>query len=211
MTAATLEEARKECMNLGRLSSEYHEKMVHKVPSFPEVDRVIYCTAQAEGKVCLSLGCTGDIQKMLNEAASTSIGIDKYTPNADERPSEFTKIDLDAIAQLSPAQVFVHEKVDVIVAGETLEHLTNPGTVLLYLKERYPETPLVVTVPNAFGSVGMEWMLKKSVELVNKHHVAWYSYWTLKMLLEKTGWSPQEWRWYKGKPLFAEGLICKAV
>jgi len=37
--------------------------------------------------------------------------------------------------------------------------------------------------------------------------VAWYSWHTMMMLLERLGYDVLDWRWYNGVPLTAEGLI----
>jgi 2-polyprenyl-3-methyl-5-hydroxy-6-metoxy-1,4-benzoquinol methylase len=98
-------------------------------------------------------------------------------------------------------------KVDVVLCGEILEHLSNPGRLLDAVRKL--AVPIIVTVPNAFSSVGMRW-IAKAKENVNKEHVAWYSYHTLKTLLERHGYELAEFFWYKGKPLVAEGLVVLA-
>jgi hypothetical protein len=52
--------------------------------------------------------------------------------------------------------------------------------------------------------------LEKGYENVNRDHVAYYSWWTLKSLVEKCGYEVVEFAWYNGRPLFAEGLVMLA-
>jgi len=94
--------------------------------------------------------------------------------------------------------------VDIIVCGEVFEHLANPGRVLKALREY--QKPVVVTVPNAFSDSG-HFSVSRGIENVNKDHVAYYSYWTLRELVTRYGFTIYDWYWYNGKPLTAEGLI----
>jgi len=45
----------------------------------------------------------------------------------------------------------------------------------------------------------------------HRDHVSYYSYTTIKVLLERAGYSIVEHYWYGGKPYISEGLIVKAV
>lgn len=93
---------------------------------------------------------------------------------------------------------------DVVVAGEILEHLGNPGFLLQRLHQY--KAPLLITVPNAYSSAGFANM-KKGIENVNVDHKAWFSYRTLRTLVEKCGYEMSEFYWCGGEKLFAEGLI----
>ena len=82
------------------------------------------------------------------------------------------------------------EKFDVIVAGEMIEHLSNPG---LFLKgiQRFmsKDTKLLITTINAY--MGMRFWIYGlrgqggSFEPVHQDHVAYYSYSTLSLLIER--------------------------
>jgi hypothetical protein len=85
-----------------------------------------------------------------------------------------------------------------------LEHLTNPGYFLQQL--RVLGAPIIITVPNAFSEAGRHWAAQAR-ECVNVDHVAWYSWRTLKTLVERCGYEVREWYWYNGQPRFAEGLV----
>jgi hypothetical protein len=49
--------------------------------------------------------------------------------------------------------------------------------------------------------------MEAGTENVNVDHVAWYSWRTLKTLLDRYGYPIREFYWYKGRPRFAEGII----
>jgi ubiquinone/menaquinone biosynthesis C-methylase UbiE len=87
-------------------------------------------------------------------------------------------------------EVDCSEKFDVIVAGEMIEHLNNPGLFLNGIKRfMSSETRLMITTINAYcamrfaiyglrGKGGLN-------EPVHPDHVAYYSYKTLKLLIER--------------------------
>jgi SAM-dependent methyltransferase len=90
---------------------------------------------------------------------------------------------------------------DVIVAGEMIEHLNSPGLFLNGIKRFMNErTKLVVTTVNAYS--GMRFFVYGlrgdggSVEPVHPDHVAYYSYSTLKLLLERHGFHVARFMFY---------------
>lgn len=74
---------------------------------------------------------------------------------------------------------------DVILAGEIVEHLLNPGQFLDVLKPLMsPTTELIVTVPNAYGIDSILAMLRGK-ECVHPDHNYWFSYSTITTLISK--------------------------
>ena len=174
-----------------RQGPAYIDKMCHPVPDAPVVDRIQYILAHCRNKRVLNLGsASGDLHKRICEAATSVIGVDKNHP-AD------ILLDLDEAPQ--PSGTF-----DLVVAGEILEHLSNPGSCLKAI--RTLGCPLLITVPNALCSNGSHW-IKQGYEIVNRDHVAWYSYHTLKTLVERYNFNVVRFAWYNGQPGTAEGLI----
>ena len=96
------------------------------------------------------------------------------------------------------------QDVDLVLCGEVLEHLSNPGRFLDGLRNYGKET--IITVPSAFSEVGYSW-IRRGTENVNKDHVAYYSWRTLKTLVERHGYEVRQFYWYGGKPGVSEGLI----
>lgn len=85
-----------------------------------------------------------------------------------------------------------NNKYDVIVCGELIEHLDNPGMMLAGIKKfMHSESVLIVTTPNAFRErwVRLAWMGEESKTFLNDQHVCWYSFHTLRQLLERYGYS----------------------
>jgi len=84
--------------------------------------------------------------------------------------------------------------VDTIVAADCIEHLSNPG---LFLEGAHRflggEGRMVVTTPNAFYWRNFIYTWQRR-ERVRTDHMCWYSYNTLRQLLERHGWRiEQDW------------------
>lgn len=201
----TLDSLQDELHEMGNHSPEYWAKQVHTVEPSKVVDREDFLTKLCTGKTVLHVGCTGALDAALRKVATKCYGIDQQELN---RP-DFKRLDLDGPC----AHDLVHsafEGVELIVCGEVLEHLSNPGHFLDGLKEAYSGAPLVITVPNAFNEAGADWLVKRGRENVHKDHVCYYSVTTLTTLLKRAGYERTRHYWYKGKPYVSEGLIVLA-
>lgn len=179
-------------------SAAYAAKMLHTVPAAPVVDRAGFLLDLCRGQRVLEFGASGPMHEKIKGVSAAYLGVDR------EAGDRVVAFDLDDVAQASlPAPDVVPE---IIVGGEVLEHLSNPGWFLTRLRRQYAGITTVLSVPNAFTDVGHAHILK-GVENVNRDHVAWYSYRTLFTLLERAGYTRNTFAWYTGKPLTAEGLI----
>lgn len=193
MTYATLAAVRDALTQ--REPPEWTAKMLHPVPALPVVkDRAAYLIGKAKGEVVLDLGCSGPISAAIQPVARGYYGVDKA-------PGDWAVVDLD----VSPEHLPQHMDVTLVLASELLEHLANPGWCLAALRAKYAPVPLLLTVPHAGA-----FQMRGDQEVVNRDHVAWYSYTTLKTLLERCGYGIEQARWYNGIPHRAEGLIVLA-
>lgn len=76
---------------------------------------------------------------------------------------------------------------DIIVAGELLEHLSNPGLFLENLRViSSPKTRVIITVPNAF-SIKSFLRVFFGKELVHPDHMVYYSIRTISTLIRRFG------------------------
>lgn len=198
---ATLDDLSHELQEMGNHSAEYWDKQVHTVPKSQTVDRTAYLVKHATGKTILHIGCTGALDKALMKAAKRCYGIDKEPQNR----KDFFQQDLDSMG----ARYF--PDIELLICAEVLEHLSNPGRFLEWLCSAYPTQPVIFTVPNAMCAGSMEWLVKRGRENVNKDHVCYYSYTTLKTLLARHGYTVARHFWYGGKPYISEGLIVVAL
>lgn len=168
---------------------------------FELVQRVDFIKKSCEGKKVLHLGCTNFpytkesienemlLHFELEKAASELYGFD------------FDQEGLDILEQAGGKNLFradlqkleevpLFETFDVIIAGEMIEHLSNPGFFLQGIKRfMNSETKLVITTINAYCA--MRFMIyglrgKGGInEPVHPDHVAYYSYKTLSLILER--------------------------
>lgn len=169
----------------------YAAKMYHTVPHAPVVDRAAYLLSMAKNRCVLDIGASGymseAIAKVAGEYHSMNITSAEY------------EIDLDNANGLP-----VIPGVEIVIAGEVIEHLSNAGRFLDMLHV-YP-CPVILTTPNAFSEAARRKILE-GIEAVNPEHVAWYSWYTLTNLVHRHGYNIISWYWYNGKPGTAEGLI----
>lgn len=85
------------------------------------------------------------------------------------------------------------DRIDLIVAGDIVEHVSNPGS-LLENAARFaePETLFVLTTPNALGLPSFLRYLRGGV-VDGGDHVLSFNRYSLGNLLERHGWIPERW------------------
>ncbi len=184
-----------------RQGSEYVAKMMHAIPDAKVVkDREAFIVERCKGKRVMNLGCaSGALHGKIKAVATEAIGVDREASadiicDLDDTPQDLT----------DPSRWPGLYGAEIVVAGEIIEHLGNPGRLLQQLKKL--SAPVIITVPNAFHTAGLRWM-KLGYEQVNPDHISWFSWKTLKTLVERYGFAVSEFYWYNGQPLIAEGLI----
>ena len=187
---------REQAQAYGGLSSVYFEKMMHVVPRVSVVRRERFLLKAAKNKVILDIGCANPMGEALRRAARVHYGID-IKPDA--FPDRYFELDLDKAESLP----YICD-LELIIAGEVLEHLSNAGHFLDLL--RATKKPVIITVPNAFGSV-QQYYIGRGIEHVNVDHTCWYSWQTFKTLSDRHGFKIVQWYWYNGNPGTAEGMI----
>ncbi len=161
----------------------------------PEVieDRTDFISAYCRDKTVLHLGCIGNLETFetgsalhlhLMKRAKRVIGVD-INRDAIEHLSRRGISDLICFDVTQLDRLDLEGPIDVIVAGEILEHLSNPGLCLGALSEvmRRKRAILIVTVPNAFSTRHFLGVLLAGRELVRPDHCCYFSYSTLKELL----------------------------
>ncbi len=189
------------------------KRMMHKVPKAEVVDRVEYILEAVKGKTVLDIGCAGtngecDLFKKIMVAAHKAYGVDsqeneltKAMPNVFQFDVSKTGTYLEPLAAQIPLT-----SIDLVVAGELMEHLSNPGLFLDAIARSLSQARLLITVPNAFSASAIK-HIQKGTECVNIDHSCWFSWRTLKTLVERYGYSVDDFKWYNGKPLISEGIV----
>lgn len=196
MSYATIDALRAELGGKKPRSPEWQAKMLHPIPPAQAVDRLVFVLKHVAGKRVLEFGATGVLHDGIVKAAASVVGVDRQ-----DGPGVIG-FDLDDVSQ----QGLPAADPQVIVCGELLEHLSNPGWFLSRLRRSYPGVPVIVTVPNAFAEAVRQYVVR-GIECVNPDHVAWYSPKTLSVLLQRAGYTVGGLFWYGGTGPTAEGLI----
>lgn len=191
-----------EINNYGSYSPKYYEKMIHKIPDAKSVDRVKFIKQRCLDNLVVHLGCVGPLHELIEGVAKETWGFDKIPKDKIEGISNYIEMDFENPDSLFPSKAI--ETAEVVVCGEVLEHLSNPGIFLEKMRDF--TCPIIITVPNAFCRHGYDW-ITKGKENVNKDHVSYYSYHTLKILVERYGYKIEEFYWYGGQARVSEGLV----
>lgn len=179
-------------------------QMVHRLPSASLVDRFEFLSRLTAGRRVVHIGFVDAGCQSMNEQAGTwlhehlavsareLVGIDLDQAGVDDartRGYEAYAInccDADAVraAGIEPAEV--------VVAGEVIEHLDDPGSFFEGIHALVaPGGSLVVTTPNATGLVNT-FALLGNFEVNHPDHVAMFTSRTLDAMLGRHGWEPRE-------------------
>lgn len=154
----------------------------------PRIDAVL-ASVEPEDRV-LDVGCVQHdadneardrwLHGHLREHAAEVVGID------------YLKEDVQALenrgydVRVADAEAFdLEESFDVVVAGELIEHLVNPGAFLECASEHLTEDgTLVLTTPNPWAFHRFRQALSDDV-FVNPEHTCWFDRKTLTQLLKR--------------------------
>jgi SAM-dependent methyltransferase len=179
---------------------------------FELVQRVDLIKRECRGKKVLHLGCTNypyteDAigKKMLlhfelEKCAAEIYGLDFDQPGIDilqrEGSTNLYRADLERLEDVPLSTTF-----DVIIAGEMIEHLSNPGLFLQGIKRyMHPETRLILTTVNAYCAMRFIIYALRGRggenEPVHPDHVSYYSYRTLKLMLTRHDFDMPEFYFY---------------
>lgn len=180
------------------------------------VQRVEFIKKKCEGKKVLHLGCTNYpyTENSIKDGSLlhfelTKVARDLYGLDLDERG--ITILEQHGIQKIFRADLEkledanLNETFEVIIAGEVIEHLSNPGLFLNGIKRfMNQKTELVITTINAYS--GMRFAIyalrgRGGInEPVHPDHVAYYSYSTLNLVIKRAGLHVKEFYFYDVGP-----------
>jgi SAM-dependent methyltransferase len=176
------------------------------------VQRIDFIKEMSAGKKVLHLGCTNypyteDSVKNemllhfdLGKTAKELYGFDFDQEGLDILSNYGVKnlyqADLEKLDEVALDETF-----DVIIAGEMIEHLSNPGLFLKGIKRFMNQnTKLVITTINAYCAMRfLVYALRGkggSNEPVHPDHVFYYSYSTLNLLLRRENYTVEQFLFY---------------
>jgi len=173
--------------------------MVHKIPDVATIrDRRGFIVKACENRSVLHLGCAdwpltaeslqdGTLLHLsLSKVSNRTFGIDSSEEGLSIlRAHGFRDLIQWDVEKLD--QLHTEGPVEVIVAGEILEHLSNPGLCLSGISRfmRHSQSKLIISVPNAFSIRHFASLMFSKTELVHPDHTAYYSFTTLSELLRR--------------------------
>ena len=136
MSYATIEELRSQLGSTSKpVSDEYRAKMLHELPPAKTVDRAKFLLERCTGKRVLEFGASGPMHEAIVTVANECRGVDR-----NDAPGVIG-FNLDDVGfDYLPETV---GPPDVIICGEVLEHLSNPGWFLERLRKQFPDVPVV--------------------------------------------------------------------
>lgn len=179
---------------------------------FALVQRVDFIKNACVGKKVLHLGCTNYPytkesleNNMLLHFEIAEVARELYGFDFDQKGIDI--LENSGVKNLYRAdlekleEVELNETFDVIIAGEMIEHLSNPGLFLKGIQRFMNEqTELIITTINAYSA--MRFMIYGlrgkggALEPVHPDHVAYYSYKTLSMAIEREKLNVKEFLFY---------------
>jgi virulence-associated protein VapD len=101
------------------------------------------------------------------------------------------------------------EKFDIIICGELIEHISNAGLMLDGLKRfMNKDSKLIITTPNPWRDLWVQNICTNNNEInwLNKEHVCWYSYQTLKQLLQRHDFKEVDYDYYYAENYVNENI-----
>lgn len=152
------------------------------------------------GPRILDVGCAGHFPEIgspywlhgeLRRCFPDVIGIDI----SDENISYLTATGLDNIFVMNAESFYFPEPFDTIVAGELIEHLSNPGKFLQRCREHLkPGGRLILTTPYPFALFNILYsILKFPRTCSNTEHTCWFCPQTLMELARRHGFRVIHW------------------
>jgi 2-polyprenyl-3-methyl-5-hydroxy-6-metoxy-1,4-benzoquinol methylase len=175
--------------------------MTHKIGALTPVrDRAAFILEMCKGRCVMHLGCAAWplteqqlrdnmlLHAPISKAARRAYGVDLSEEGlAFLRTRGFKDLICWDVEKLDELQV--QDQVEVVVAGEVMEHLSNPGLFLQGVSRfmKRHKSKLIISVPNAFSYRHFIPVLLTKTEYVMPDHTAYYSFSTLTELLKRHG------------------------
>lgn len=159
-------------------------------------DRVTPVVELAKGRRVLNIGCCGSdalispltVHRRIAREASYCVGVDIY-----EAGVEKMKADGENVFLANGESFDLDEKdFDLVVLGDIIEHVSNPGLVLDNSNRHLNDGgSVVVSTPTPFALPVMMRIIRRGSFQVNSEHVSWFDPVTLTGLLARSGFEPE--------------------
>nr|WP_290668786.1 class I SAM-dependent methyltransferase [Ardenticatena sp.] len=147
-----------------------------------------------KGPNVLDIGCTGHIIEVnspywlhgqLRQKFSNVVGIDINASNV----KRLKEIGYDNVYVASAESFELQQQFDTIVAGELIEHLSNPGLFLQQARKHLvPNGRIVITTPYPFSlAYTLYALINFPRTCSNLEHTCWFCPQTMKSIAERAG------------------------
>ena len=176
--------------------------MVHVLPRAPLVDRIDHLVAMAKGRRVIHVGFVDTGCRTMNQSADawlhahlnavtdSLVGIDVDEVGVKEASAAGYESYVADCRDPEALEALGIEPADIVIAGEIIEHLDDPGAFLAGLHALVkPGGRLVVTTPNAYGLFNVLASLALR-EINHPDHVMMFTWRTLTNLASRHGWTP---------------------
>jgi 2-polyprenyl-3-methyl-5-hydroxy-6-metoxy-1,4-benzoquinol methylase len=185
--------------------------MMNEPEKWPVIkDRISYIRQLSTGLDVLDVGCTGrkangriphagtTLHQAIKPVCKSLVGVDVDADGTRLMEQNGFTVLCDDITSMDLKHTF-----DIIVAGEVIEHLLNPGLALQNLgKHLRHNGKLLVTTCNPFYYRQQSKILRHGFIQVHREHVAWYDPLTISVMLDDSGfriikgvWLSSQKRW----------------
>ncbi len=176
------------------------------------VERAEYIKSICGGKKVLHLGCTNYPYTDSSLKNNDLLHLELLKVSSQLYGFDFDQRGLDILSSLNIENLYqadlehlenveLIETFDVIIAGEIIEHLSNPGLFLRGIKRfMNPQTILIITTINAYGGLRfLQYALRGkggSSEPVHPDHISYYSYSTLNLVVKRENLNVKKFLFY---------------
>ena len=175
-------------------------EMVHRLPKATVVDRIAYMCARAQGRRVVHVGFVDTgyrelsaesgtwLHEHLSRYARSLVGIDLDVAGVEDARRQGYEAHVADCRNPEAIEALGLEPAELVVAGEIIEHLDDPGSFLDGLHPLVtPGGTLLLSTPNAYG-LGNVFASLAGFEVNHPDHVTMFSWQTLTNLLARHGW-----------------------
>lgn len=97
---------------------------------------------------------------------------------------------------------------DVIIAGEVVEYISNPGQFLDQCCEHITEDGrLIISTPNPWQPHMLRWYAMGQESRANPEHTMWFDHYVIQELAVRHGFRVLDWQWYNPGAVLSTALL----